>query len=191
MASKSRSFNDSLQFGAVGENVVGRYRQAKGCLALPVHKSIGGVGHGPQLLGINEDLVAPDFLVWGKDGTKWVEVKHKTTCTWHRKTRRWQTGVDRTVLTNYGTVSKETNSKVVLCFWHPSDKPDPRDLAWGSPKVCPTGLFVGDVLELEKPGCGRYYQHVTNSSGMVYWDIDSLTLEATVEEVLAAVNGKQ
>jgi len=73
---------------------------------------------------------------------------------------------------------------VWLLFLHGLSTPTKEDLAFGSPAVCPTGLFGGALHELRTLESHR--SDKWGSGGMVYWGIDSLHSIASLSEVMRA-----
>lgn len=175
------------QFGTVGESQIASYIKYKtGAAILPVYEKELDTGKGPRIFAAEGGIVAPDMIVLpGTDTWYWVEAKHKSVFTWHRKSRTWQTGIDAHHWENYLAVRYQFGHAVYLAFLHRCSKPDARDLEWGCPPTCPTGLFVGEIDYLEgkidhpHDGHGRH--------GMVYWAVDVLVCKATLEEVNEAV----
>jgi hypothetical protein len=177
------TFRQTLARGKIGESLISQWLQARGHLVFPAYEKEISEGKGPQLFAASGNLVLPDLLVFGGDGMRWIEAKHKTCFTWHRKKRRWVTGIDLRHYYEYCSVRIETGLPVWIMFWHPLSAPNPRDLPY-SPQQCPTGLFGNEITELVSRENHRHENW--GKSGMVYWAVESLHLIATVDELRAA-----
>ena len=155
---------------------------------MPVYEKEIDTGKGPQLFLPGDDsLVAPDLFAFRcnevKGNTiKWIEAKHKTVFTWHRISRppRWTTGIDLRHYHDYLKVADASPWEVWLFFLHRCSTPYKRDIQHGCPKVCPTGLFVGELSVLR--GCENHRSDRW-AKGMVYWAEDRLKLLASLQEV--------
>jgi len=176
------NFQQSLARGKVGESAIARWFMARGHSVLPVYEIEKSHGKGPQLFRLGESFVAPDMLVFTSKGQIFVEAKHKTVFSWNRTRQIWVTGIDLRHYEDYLKVADSTSLPVWLMFLHTCSKPNPRDLEYGCPSVCPTGLYGGDLdylrqnenhrsepLDPMRPG---FKGHGT--SGMVYWAEKSL-----------------
>jgi hypothetical protein len=185
------SFNDQLSVGKVGESLIARYMMSRGHTVLPVYEIEKSSGKGPQLFGMDRDLVAPDMLVFTANGAMFIEAKHKSVFTWHRRTQQWTTGIDLRHYGDYLRVGKQTHLPVWLMFYHRESKPDERDVSHGCPSACPTGLYGGDLFGLvikenhrsEPFDASRSGFVGHGKSGMVYWAESSLRLLAAKDEV--------
>lgn len=186
-------FAENLATGKVGESLIARYMMSRGHAVLPVYEIEKSSDKGPQLFEKNSGLVAPDMLVFTANGTMFVEAKHKSVFTWHRATLQWTTGIDLRHYGDYLRVAKRTQLPVWLMFYHREDAPDARDIQYGCPAKCPTGLFGGELFCLllkenhrskpfdpSRPG---FVGH--GHSGMVYWAERSLKKIASREDVEA------
>lgn len=186
---QERVFQSQLAFGQIAETDIARWLLQRGNVLLPIYEKEIDTGKGPRVFFSGGDFVAPDFLVLrGGDRIYWIEAKHKTVFTWHRKTHRWTTGIDRHHYQQYCKVRDMLGFPVWLLFLHESSIPDPRDLRFGCPNECPTGLFGGDLDWLRMAENHEHPNH--GRSGMVYWAYlnneepwKSLKEIATLEEV--------
>ena len=178
------SFERRLEFGRVGEGLISRWLQSRGHLVFPAYDKEIGSGKGPQLFSAAGDLVLPDILAFYGNRIQWVEAKHKSCFTWHRITRRWTTGIDIRHYNEYRQVSANTRLPVWLMFWHPQSKPDEKDVAYGCPPECPTGLFGNELEALAK--LENHRSDKWGRTGMVYWAVDSLRLIARAESLSLA-----
>lgn len=180
--------------GDVGESLIAQWFMSRGHSVLPVYQLEKQTGKGPQLFCCDRSLVAPDMVLFAADKVVWVEAKHKTVFTWHRKTERWTTGIDLRHYKEYIEVMKRTTHPVWLMFFHSSKQPSANDLRHGCPTECPTGLFGKPLsilieeenhrspcLDYSRSGCTGH-----GRTGMVYWAHESLQLLATKQEVHAA-----
>jgi len=170
-----------LSFGKVGESKIGMFLRARGNTVLPVYEKLDDDKIGPRLFAPDEKLIAPDMLVWKGLTLSWIEAKHKTVFSWHRITRQWVTGID---LRHYKDYLKIAHSQekwpVWLLFLHESSEPDEIDKPY-CPHECPTGLFGGNLLVLEKNENHRHSNW--GPSGMVYWAERTLIKIATLEQI--------
>lgn len=187
-------FNENLAVGQIAESAIAKWLMARGSAVMPAYQVEKQSGKGPQLFTQADGLVAPDLLVFTtNNGIQWIESKHKTVFTWWRKTGAWTTGIDLRHYGDYLRVAKETRLPVWLLFFHRNSKPDPRDLQYGCPPECPTGLFGGELFDLvtkedhrTTPLDNSRQQGVLGhgKSGMVYWNVADLKKIASREDVL-------
>lgn len=186
---QEKVFQSQLAFGQIAETDIARWLLQRGNVLLPIYEKEIDTGKGPRIFFGNGDFVAPDFLVLrGHERIYWIEAKHKTVFTWHRKTQRWTTGIDLHHYRQYCKVRDCLGYPVWLLFLHESSRPDLRDLRFGCPSECPTGLFGGDLDWLRMAENHEHPNH--GRSGMVYWAYQnieepwkSLKEIATLEEV--------
>jgi len=188
------SFEHQLEVGRVAEGLIARWLMARGSSVMPAYEIEHSRGKGPQLFGMDGDLVAPDMLVFSHKGIQWVESKHKSVFTWHRVSKRWTTGIDLRHYGDYLSVAKKTKLPVWLLFFHRESTPAATDLRHGCPAECPTGLFGREIFSLvareshRSPHFDPSRTGITGhgKSGMVYWAVDQLDLLATRQEVFDA-----
>lgn len=172
-------FHQQLAHGQLGESIIAKWCMSRGSSVLPVYEKEIDTGKGPRFFTPEGQHAAPDMFVM--PSMHWVEAKHKTVFTWHRKTARWVTGIDLNHYEDYKRVQATSTRPVWLLFLHRCSTPDARDLAHGCPAECPTGLFGGGLDYLAEnenhrhENWGRY--------GMVYWAHDVLRLLAGIEEL--------
>lgn len=188
-------FHDQLAIGQIAESAIAQWLRARGACVLPAYQVEQASGKGPQLFTPDAGLVAPDLLVFtASRGILWIEAKHKSVFTWWRQSGSWTTGIDLRHYGDYLRVAKATHLPVWLLFFHRCSTPDPRDVAYGCPEECPTGLFGGDLFDLvtqedhrTPPLDAKRTQGVLGHgpSGMVYWDVAVLKKLATTDQVLA------
>ena len=182
--SMSQQFNRQLAFGQIAETQIAKWIISRGNLVLPIYDVEINSGKGPRLFGgVDGELVAPDLLIMSAMGVYWIEAKHKTVFTWHRLTERWTTGIDIRHYEHYQQVEAETPWPVWLLFLHASSTPDSRDIRYGCPERCPTGLFGAPLSRLTE--CENHRHSNWGTSGMVYWAHADLTLLATLDEIRA------
>ena len=173
------AFAQNLEFGKVGESDIAFWLRSKNRFVLPIYEKEIDEGKGPRLFGPNGEHIAPDMLVFPE--IEWIEAKHKNVFTWHRKTKRWVTGIDLNHYRGYQETQRESGRRVWLLFLHRSSRPDDRDLKVDCPTECPVGLFGGSLDYLMRhenhshPNWGRH--------GMVYWAVTTLRLLASIQEV--------
>lgn len=190
------------KFGMLGEGLIAAWlRRVKGRGILPVYELQMDTGKGPGFFAADgKRYVAPDMLAI-KPGDQapviWVEAKHKEVFTWHRKTERWTTGIDRHHYREYLAVVEQVPWPLWLLFLHESEIPDDRDKPY-APGACPVGLFGQDIAKLKCDGpCRGGWVHSTScpvshehdnwgTHGMIYWAVESLRPLANLEEVREA-----
>jgi hypothetical protein len=125
------------------------------------------------------EYVAPDMF----DITirTWVEAKHKSVFTWHRKTQQWCTGIDLNHYREYIDVEDISRFPVWLLFLHRCAIPDARDIAYKCPSSCPVGLFGNKLSYLKNHESHRHDKW--GRYGMVYWAVQDLKLLAFLEDL--------
>lgn len=175
-------FNERLAFGKLGESKIASWLRNRGNYVLPVYETEMKY-KGPRLYAPTREIISPDLLVFSHEGVRWIEAKHKTVFTWHRITKRWTTGIDRRHYREYLSLAEEFPWPIWLLFLHESEEPNNRDKEY-CPKKCPTGLYGGDILELNDSINHEHDGH--GKSGMVYWALESLIELATLQEVNSA-----
>lgn len=175
------SFRMQLQKGQLGESVIARWCMSRGNSVLPVYEKEIDTGKGPRFFTPKGQLVAPDMFII--PSMHWVEAKHKTVFSWHRKTQRWCTGIDLNHYADYQKVQATSTRPVWLLFLHRSSQPDTRDIDMGCPSICPTGLFGNSLDYLVKNENHRHENW--GRHGMVYWAEDALRVLATIQEIQA------
>jgi hypothetical protein len=177
------SFQVKLSQGKIGESLISRWLQSRGNMVFPAYQVEKDSGKGPQLFTAAGNFVLPDMMAFLQDGRfLWVEAKHKTCFTWHRKTGQWVTGVDLRHYKEYQKVTEKTNLPVWIVFWHPKSTPSQDDLKNGAPENCPTGLFGNDLASLAANENHR--SDKWGADGMVYWAQNKLKHLALVEDVV-------
>ena len=88
-------FDENFEDGKLGESQIANWLKRRGQHVLPVYEIEKGQYAGPAVYASNgETIIAPDMLVFGKGKTIWIEAKHKSAFSWHRKTQRFVTGID-------------------------------------------------------------------------------------------------
>jgi hypothetical protein len=174
------SFESSLKFGQLGENVIAQWlRQKLGYTVLPVYEKEGGDFKGPRLFTPTEGLIAPDMWAFrrengdGKDSMFWAEAKHKSGFDWNFKYQRLVTGIDIRHYTDYLKIAD--SSPKGMDFWLFFLQRGGRTK--NSPTTTPSGLYFNSIHILRKNESHRH-------SGMVYWAEDALAKIADLEDVL-------
>lgn len=170
------SFEENLGFGQVGESAIARWMRRRGNYILPVYEKEIDSGKGPRLFGPSGQLIAPDMFVFGGPEPKWVEAKHKTAFSWHRKTKSWVTGIDLRHYEDYLAVDERTPWAVWLLFLQKGGQ------AKDSPAKSPSGLFGNPISYLRDH---ENHRHSAWAKGMVYWACRSLKLLASLEDMHA------
>jgi hypothetical protein len=160
------NFNEQLEFGQVAESKIAKWLIGRGCHVLPAYQILEKKSNGPQLFTNEGEFVTPDMLVFCVAGAIWIEAKHKTAFSYHRKTERFVTGIDLHHWRDYLRVKSLTSIDCWLVFNHLGGS------AKDSPPS-PSGLFAGEVGRLQD--CINHTHENWGRHGMVYWAIDSLT----------------
>lgn len=172
------TFAGNLVVGQLGESEIARWMISRGNLVLPVYEKQIDTGKGPRFFTPMGQMVAPDMFIM--NAKVWVEAKHKTHFTWHRKTQEWVTGIDLHHYAEYQRVAEITGHPVWLIFLHKDCQPSDDDLGHGCPSRCPSGLFCGglDFLRMHES-----HQHANwGRHGMVYWRVGVLQKLASVDD---------
>jgi hypothetical protein len=169
------NFYNNLKQGLAGESLIASWLRKHGFTILPVYEKIIDTGKGPQLFLPGKKLIATDLLVWKQDGIFWIEAKHKTAFSLHRKTNKWVTGIDLHHYEHYQQIHKETPWRVWLMFLHEGGQ------AKDSPANSPSGLFGNNLQVLSENEHHRHANH--GSSGMVYWSHETLKKFASLEDI--------
>jgi len=171
------NFQRKLEIGKIGETQIAKWFQSRGFAVLPVYEKEQGEFKGPVLYTASKgQKVAPDMLVFKKDKTLWIEAKHKSAFTWHRKTERWTTGIDRHHFNDYLAIADLSDIPVWLLFLHRVGVA--KDTPHGM--VSPTGLYGGEIFYLTK-NINHTHQN-WGKSGMVYWAHDKLKHIAPLDQ---------
>ncbi len=176
------NFQQQLAFGKVAETHIATWlRRVRGYDILPVYEQEMETGKGPRLFTIDDEIVAPDMLALRDEHIMWIEAKHKSVFSWHSITQRWVTGIDLRHYGDYQRIAQRYPWPVWILFLHRSSHTDQKDLRWGAPPICPTGLFGGSLPYLSQRESHR--SDKWGRSGMVYWAHETITRLATIEEV--------
>ena len=165
--------------GRLGESAIGRWLCERGNCVLPVYEVEIDHGKGPRFWTPVGTFVAPDLVVL--PSAVFVEAKHKSGFTWHYRTGRWTTGIDRHHYEDYLHVQAHSGRPVWILFLHSCAEPTARDRAQGSPAACPTGLFGESLRHLAAHEHHRSDRH--GRHGMVYWAHDTLRLLAPLARI--------
>lgn len=177
---KSRTFQQSLQHGMVGESFIARWLISRGDIILPAYEKIFDTGKGPQLFAKGRKLIAPDLLsinpARSAMPTVWFECKTKSVFSWYRMGQSWVTGIDLRHYEDYLAVRDITHMPVFLLFLHTSPVPDRKDLPYCGQRKCPTGLFGGNIDRLMQQESHRSDRW--GRTGMVYWALPTLKFYA-------------
>jgi len=178
-------FDRSLARGQMGESVIARWLRERDNSVLPIYEKEIDTGKGPRFFAPDRQYVAPDMFVM--PAMQWVEAKHKTVFSWHRKTCRWCTGIDLNHYAEYQKVEEVSRRPVWVFFLHREDKPDDRDIRGGCPSKCPTGLFGSPLSHLRRHENHRHENW--GRHGMVYWAHETLKQLETIESLTAILGG--
>ncbi len=185
MSPGQSTFQRKLAFGAIAEGAIANWLRSRGNSILPVYEIEMDKGKGPRLFAPDSQIIAPDMLSFKDGNICWIEAKHKSVFSWHRKTMRWVTGIDLHHYENYLSIADRYPYEVWMMFLHRSSRPDVRDLQYGCPSECPDGLFAGKLSVLRHNENHRHANH--GRTGMVYWSRESLKRLATLREVECAI----
>jgi len=158
------AFDKKLAFGQIGESKIAKWFNRRGYTVLPVYEKEIDTGKGPRIFAPKEQIIAPDILVFKANKILWIEAKHKSGFSWHRKTGRWVTGIDLKHYLDYLKVKDYSPAPVWLLFLQDG-------LAAKDSPVSPSGLFGQSLDVLRK--CENHRHAAWGISGMVYWAIDS------------------
>jgi hypothetical protein len=175
-------FEKSLKHGLAGESAISRWLRRKGYYVLPAYEKIIDNNKGPRVFTPNKNnLITPDLLAWKIDTrTIWIEAKHKTAFSWHRKTQRWVTGIDRKHYRHYLEIQNQSPWDIWLLFLHEGGQ------AKDSPPSSPAGLYGNSIERLRRNVNHEHENH--GPSGMVYWAVGSLILMANINEISPAAS---
>lgn len=176
MAIRQVDFARSLANGRVGESLIANWFKRRGYSILPVYEKELGEGKGPQLFTAEGGLIAPDMLCFKGEKVMWIEAKHKSVFSWHRRTQRWVTGIDIRHYEDYQRVEAQSPWPVWLLFLHR------EGYTAEPPHNCPVGLFGGDLPYLVKHENHRHGNW--GSGGMVYWARETLKKIARLTEMV-------
>lgn len=161
-----KMFEQKLEQGKIGESYIANWFRRKGYHVLPVYEIEKSQYKGPALYAADDrEIVAPDMLIFGQKKIFWIEAKHKNAFSWHRKTKRFVTGIDLHHYGQYQEVAKLVEWPVWLLFLHRGGQ------AKDSPES-PAGLYGRDLDYLIYHENHRHGNH--GKSGMVYWWIKNL-----------------
>tara|TARA_Y100000310_G_scaffold294855_1_gene325683 strand:- start:743 stop:1267 length:525 start_codon:yes stop_codon:yes gene_type:complete len=166
------NFEQRLTEGKQGESYISNWFKQRGFNIIPIYEKEIHEGKGPTLfLSSGPELVAPDLLVFKENKIIWIEAKHKNAFSWYRNKGIWTTGIDQRHFNEYVKVSKLVQWPLWILFLHRGG------LAKDTPgrfEESPRGLFGQDIKELIQ--CIDHKSMKWGSSGMVYWDKESLIL---------------
>lgn len=179
---RGRTFGEQLAFGQVAETDIAKWIIRRGGWVVPIYEVEYHRGKGPRVFACDIELVAPDLLVVRNGRACWIEAKHKSVFTWHRKTGRWTTGIDLHHYEQYIEVQERIEWPVWLLFLHRRSTPDNRDKPHCPPK-CPTGLFGQALSNLTGVKNENHRHENWGRSGMVYWSVEKLKPLATLKEL--------
>lgn len=168
-------FRESLAIGKVGESQIAKGFLGKGYCVLPVYEKEVQEFKGPVLfMPEGQQAIAPDMLVMKNEKVMWIEAKHKSASSWHRKTGRWVTGIDIRHYLDYLEIQKLISLPIWLMFLHKEGiaKDTPLNMKSSS------GLFGNSLKFLMENENHRHDNW--GRSGMVYWAIDKLRFIADI-----------
>lgn len=173
-------FNQMLAFGKLGESAIAEWLNKRGWNVLPVYEKQIDEGKGPQLFTPMGQLIAPDLFAFKPLDSKslWIEAKHKSVFSWHRKTRRWVTGIDLMHYGDYLKIDTLSPWPIWLLFLHVQSSIPERDEPW----PCPVGLFGQTINELKQKENHRHSNW--GKTGMVYWWEKNLVRLASLDELI-------
>jgi hypothetical protein len=179
------NFAQQLATGQIGESEIARWLLSKGHSVVPVYEKEIGTGKGPRYFTPDKQCVAPDMLLLPKGNAPpiWIEAKHKSVFSWHRRDDCWCTGIDLHHYQEYLDVEARSGRPVWLLFLHKCDQPDDRDIPHCFDERCPVGLFGNSLTYLMQHENHRSDKH--GNHGMVYWAHEHLRLLETLEGMKA------
>ncbi len=170
-------FKEFLIIGKTGESKIAKWIISNGGQVLPVYEISENQFKGPALYYEGGTLVAPDMLTFKKGELRWIEVKTKSSFSWHRNTERFVTGIDLHHYADYLKVKEITKTQLWLLFLQGQGVA--KDTPEG--KISPTGLFGGEISDLKQNENHRHGNY--GKSGMVYWSHDVLTKFCELNEI--------
>ena len=153
------SFKDSpeWQLGDIAVEAVRKFHVAHGSYVL--RTDLIEEGGAPCFVGPNGKIAVPDLLATSKGRSRWREVKWKTSCVLHQRTRTWRHGIDAANWRYYLWVQNITSIPgwldIVQLRPGPEADPDP---------VLLTAPF--DLL------CAHVEPHDGGGDVKVWWDLD-------------------
>lgn len=177
------SFAVSLNEGRVGESLIATWLKRRGWYILPVYEIEIDSGKGPRIFAPNgEQVIAPDVLALHPDKgeIRFIECKHKSVFSWHRRSSSWQTGIDLKHWHDYLKLRVALDHEIWLLFLHKSEEPWHGDRKYGCPDVCPTGLYGQELMKLTASG----REDTRHARGMIYWKEKDLRKLAPVDELI-------
>lgn len=161
----SQSFEAQLAYGQEGEHIVAEWLIDKGTAVVPLYQF---TNHGSAPFVLWDDrgepikATLPDLQCYQNGKAFMAEVKRKRQWWYGEHT---ETGVDIRLWNQYRNVRSKTGAPVYLCFLQ-EEKP-------------PTGLFVGEVMELEAKGP----RHWTEGTQLVFFRHEWLKKCADLEDL--------
>lgn len=168
------TFSQKMKMGKWGEGIASRYLiERRGATIFPAADYVPDNG-GPRVSSNDRKTVAPDLLVWEGKHARWIEVKTKSSFSWHRRSGCWETGIDRKYYVEYKSMHDSSPWPVYLMFLQlgESRKDDPV----GVPQ--PSGLYYNSIDILGQLNVARRYE------GMIYWKITDLIKIAELGEII-------
>jgi hypothetical protein len=177
----SPEYVQMLDRGLQSEDVVAKYIAARHrhvvMRAVSAKSSTKQGDEAPMLLCPDVRLVLPDMLAWNAGVPLWVEVKDKDSCTWHRNSGRWQTGLEARLWRQYREVAARTRTDV--CIWFVQHGRARHDDPPGLEQ--PRGVYT---VRMSRVGP----QQARERGGMVYLDMDVLKLQCSLAQLHAMAN---
>ena len=160
------NFHRQLEVGKVGESEIARWLMSKGYNILPVYEIAEGQYKGPAVFSKDgKGIIAPDIFAFSNSDVKWIEAKTKTAFSWHRKTEKWTTGIDKNLFEHYKQIAELAPWPVWLLFLQKGGQAKDSE-------VSEAGLFGGSIKFLAKN-----INHDSDNYGpygMFYWAQDVL-----------------
>ncbi len=185
----NNEFHERLARGQIGESLIARFLRRRNWILFPAYEKEINNGKGPRLFlpfGFDEkQLILPDIQGMNtlSQLVYWFDVKHKSACTYYRKNKRWQTGIDLRHYQDYLKVQKFTKWPVWLLFLQ---REATITNAPPGVKPCPTGLY-GCPITQPYSDDGWHWSYGKRCD-MVYWGIDDLKFMAPLQAVLDETN---
>jgi hypothetical protein len=185
------TFKHQLSVGAAGESIVAAYFQSLGWTIQPVYEKFEQDHKGPRIFGQRRKYVAPDAMLIRYDGTGrpragYIEVKTKAYWTYHGKSGKFQTGIDKHHCQEYEAVQRDTGIPVTLVFFHTSEQARFEDVKkWACPSIVDdgTGLFLSELSQIARTDdIARGHA----SKGMAYWNKTDLRRVAAMDQLKRA-----
>lgn len=120
MEQKQTSFEEQLQFGEEGEELIAAIFIKKGFAVLPLYQFTAEFA--PKIITLQTNFISPDLTIFKNGKVVFIEVKSKTR--WVKFNGVVETGCNFRHYEHYKNLSEYTNIDLYLVFNHTEDKPE-------------------------------------------------------------------